>query len=621
MKLSLRNLALAGALTVAGAAMAQDAPFTVTQKWAHVKNTELKNVYGGPKFGCGVNGKVYTDDADGKLVVIDQNGITRKDVAWAATNTSTVSVGADDAGNLLLNANWPAAGTSTNFCIIDTEGNEHPLTITLPDGVDADRFEQIGRIAGDMMSEEGAFFYITIYQANTIVCVKIANGEQVVDAFDFANTETSPVGAITTSTLAHPFYTAEELNDMGEDAVNGFVLRNRTTQEIWYYDFAEGQYAKMTKPAGANSPEGFDVFILGDKTYQVQPIKVSANYEPAFVIADEDGNIVYTQTYDYMGNAGQSLGAINARKVSDTKVELYQYFVNSEAAIIAMYEIELPVAEPDPLYIVGLTGWDFANPDEFTYADGKYTYLYNGSGKFKISTVKGADWVAFNTGVIGVAEDNTTYTLTAGQEETLVAGKIGDFQLPGKGEWTITVSGDLKTLVLTGKAEEVFAPEKVYVRGTMNGWGLDEAWTLKLDTDNRGANNEYIYKGQFDTLHGEFKIADENWGDINYGRRDYNNPGVTHNDSEEHSVYEMWHNCDGFTADNLKNVGMEFHWNPDKTNTSYLRLYSTSGVDSIVAAEENDAVYYNLNGVKVDNMTPGVYVKVAAGKASKVVVK
>ena len=52
---------------------------------------------------------------------------------------------------------------------------------------------------------------------------------------------------------------------------------------------------------------------------------------------------------------------------------------------------------------------------------------------------------------------------------------------------------------------------------------------------------------------------------------------------------------------------------------------ATSGVDSIIVTEEKadgDAIYYNLNGVRVNgNMVPGIYVKVVNGNATKVVIR
>ncbi len=51
-----------------------------------------------------------------------------------------------------------------------------------------------------------------------------------------------------------------------------------------------------------------------------------------------------------------------------------------------------------------------------------------------------------------------------------------------------------------------------------------------------------------------------------------------------------------------------------------------SGVEDITieeVADEADAVYYNINGVRVDatNLTPGVYVKVVGTTATKVMVR
>lgn len=48
----------------------------------------------------------------------------------------------------------------------------------------------------------------------------------------------------------------------------------------------------------------------------------------------------------------------------------------------------------------------------------------------------------------------------------------------------------------------------------------------------------------------------------------------------------------------------------------------TTGVSDIAVSEANgEAVYYNLNGVKVANPENGLYIKVQGGKASKVLVK
>ena len=46
-----------------------------------------------------------------------------------------------------------------------------------------------------------------------------------------------------------------------------------------------------------------------------------------------------------------------------------------------------------------------------------------------------------------------------------------------------------------------------------------------------------------------------------------------------------------------------------------------AGVDHVLVIDNTDAVYYNLQGVRVDNPQGGIYVKVVNGKATKVLVK
>ncbi len=44
-----------------------------------------------------------------------------------------------------------------------------------------------------------------------------------------------------------------------------------------------------------------------------------------------------------------------------------------------------------------------------------------------------------------------------------------------------------------------------------------------------------------------------------------------------------------------------------------------SGIASVDSENASEAVYYNLQGVRVDNPANGVFVRVAGGKATKVV--
>ena len=63
----------------------------------------------------------------------------------------------------------------------------------------------------------------------------------------------------------------------------------------------------------------------------------------------------------------------------------------------------------------------------------------------------------------------------------------------------------------------------------------------------------------------------------------------------------------------------------DKYNTQFAsftyvkRENSTDGVEGVVAADEAEAIYFNLQGVRVQNPERGIFVKVQNGKATKVV--
>ena len=55
------------------------------------------------------------------------------------------------------------------------------------------------------------------------------------------------------------------------------------------------------------------------------------------------------------------------------------------------------------------------------------------------------------------------------------------------------------------------------------------------------------------------------------------------------------------------------------TVTVYYDTNSTNGVDNVEAADDSEAVYYNLQGVRVANPDRGIYIKVVGNKAVKVV--
>lgn len=375
MKLSLRNLALATVVTVAGAAMAQDAVVpTITQKWSYTKLTSPgKNE---SRFATGVNGKIYFNDkAAGKVMSINENGEISE--VTAVTGLAT-GITADDAGNILVNTGWVGAGMARNFVIVPADGSEQmTLTLTLPESITAQAVHQVGRVVGDVLSEEGGFFYMTVPGTtkkddegqtvddilnNFVNIVHVRNGKQVTDEYLFYD---QPIRDAkdktmnnTTSCIANPIYTAAEMYEMGDENLRAFAYRNRSNKTIYVYSDLTGQNEDMTalkEAPASNTQEGFDIFNLGGETYMVYPAKLSSgqNYSPEYQIINSKGEVLEGGNIEIgLGDGSQSFGTVTARKVSDYKVELYLYSSDGTGISAAMYEITIPGGdepiEPEP---------------------------------------------------------------------------------------------------------------------------------------------------------------------------------------------------------------------------------------------------------------------------------
>ena len=164
----------------------------------------------------------------------------------------------------------------------------------------------------------------------------------------------------------------------------------------------------------------------------------------------------------------------------------------------------------DPLYITGdfaASTWNPAAPATMTYDAATGTYSYKATMlQFKISKVKG-DWNTFNAQAIG-----TGTTVTNGATVKIAAW--GDnTMLDYKGDWTITVDLNAMTLKATTTTPKPTGYTKVYLRGTMtNNYSALDAWEMSTtDGISYSIENVTIPSGA------AFKIADANWGSINYG--------------------------------------------------------------------------------------------------------
>ncbi|MDE6793303.1 MAG: hypothetical protein K2J48_09490 [Muribaculaceae bacterium] len=274
-----------------------------------------------------------------------------------------------------------------------------------------------------------------------------------------------------------------------------------------------------------------------------------------------------------------------------------------------------------PLYATGAgpafdPAWAPESAVEFVYADGVYTLELEGLTQFKISTANG-DWDAFNAGALCVEggaalEDGVAATLVAGDANLVTAGSA---------DYTVTVAGDLSTITVKAKGEVDTSFPAVYVRGDMNGWGVDEAWQM----------TEVVPETVFSLTvpapiaAGEaFKFADDAWNKVNCGgdgeaimadteTEVFNGGNPANITLEEEFDGTIWLNLD------LDGVAYVYFDTTDGENVPEWVTAALTGVKGVEVEENAAPIYYNLQGIRVANPENGVFIVVKGNKVSKVV--
>lgn len=370
----------AGVVALAAPAMAQT--MTVKNEWYKVVET----VGGHSRFGAGFGGKVYYNDkANGKVMTVDKDGNVEE---YATVEGLGAGIAIDDAGNVLVNTGFPNAASATNYVIISAE-DKSQTTLTLDintdnAGTDPLRTDQLGRVAGNLLSEEGAYFFIAMDGTKTglatVTTIYVQNGQQAMGSLDYLMSEPAPI-TMNTSTCAQPLFDFETLAGMGDDVrTQGFAVRQRGNQKVYYYDGSEWLTfgAPATKTSGT---EGFDVFTHGEKRYSINPVVMTKNHENAFEIADEDGNTVFNSVNDggvpvVCETGSQSFGSYNARQIDENNYEIYQWYgASNNKCLAAVFTVNFTQgvndviaadAEVAPVYY-NLQGVRVANPANGLY--------------------------------------------------------------------------------------------------------------------------------------------------------------------------------------------------------------------------------------------------------------
>lgn len=621
----------AGAFVLASTAMTAAADditaegFTVTQNFFHEIPIAANNI----RTGMGVNQKVYAfDKANAKIIEVSAEGVKTLDLDATGCNSLTC----DDAGNIILKVGgFGAAGDKADHYRIYPAAGGEAVDVQLAenDGVSefVGRSDQIGKAIGNVLGDEGGAFFVLANTTSYIRPVILANGEQNADYADYINSVLPDQAATSTSIAVPTKKTMEELLGLSDLYNEGAYYRSDANYQIQGIDEAgEAWVTDFVRPTNFNQ-HGWDIIYMGENEYQLVSGQRGGHWTCAWCIADKDGKIlVNREVSDYTAALANGNGSmLNVRYVDENTVEVYQLYVTAAAGYAAMWTVKFPGGdEPQPaapLYMWGNTdglGWDPAAPAELTAENGVYSYSFPANVKpsFKFATAKGT-WPEINAACYNVVEGNS---LPGAGTYTLVMNNYAENDYPSNldlpnGTWNIKI--DLANLTLTVEGEPNTAAPDYWFRGSLNGWGTGDAYKF-IPTGDTSANGEIVYKLTIPDgveAEAEFKIADGSWGDV------FSNGGTI----SEKTTYEFYHSNSVANTKfgvAIKPLYLTFFYNPEAGKSSWLQVSDTDAVDSIeVDANEAEAVYYNLQGVRVQNVVPGAYIKVVGDKASKVIVR
>ncbi|MBR5744200.1 MAG: hypothetical protein IKX94_02610, partial [Muribaculaceae bacterium] len=259
MKFSLRNSILAiAALAMAGTALAQTP--TLTKVWEQkIAATPARDH---SRFATGFDGNLYViNKENGEILKYNADGVS----VFATVEGVGTAITSDDAGNILVNKGFPDAGSFGTWVIIEPNGTQHDLAIEAPEGMEAARTDQVGRVVGNVLSEEGAWMFLAPNGATNVAAIKIANGAQDTEA-SMASPAVSNL--MNTSTLCQPMLASVEDIEAAADASATFYARNRGDNKVWGWS-EDGSEQLTLGTVGAGGNDGFDCFVLNDVLYAV----------------------------------------------------------------------------------------------------------------------------------------------------------------------------------------------------------------------------------------------------------------------------------------------------------------------------------------------------------------
>lgn len=261
------------------------------------------------------------------------------------------------------------------------------------------------------------------------------------------------------------------------------------------------------------------------------------------------------------------------------------------------------------VYVIGsnVNGKTWATGEE----DAKMTHI--GGGIFEWDGEFLGTGFKFNDGSWNNADHNWggASKLTLGENYRLDVGgssaNIAYDGFTGVNKPHVVFDANEGSIVVTGEATGVI---EWFFTGTFNDWDISDETGLKLEEV--GEKQYKLLNIDFDTLgnEGEFKIASTGWSE-QYGSNDGLVIGMGEDEGELQAV-----GSDGGVVYYLYGT-YDLSWDG---NAHFVKFQESSAVKAVEAVN-GAATYFNLQGVQVSEPANGMFIKVVAGKATKVAIR
>lgn len=274
------------------------------------------------------------------------------------------------------------------------------------------------------------------------------------------------------------------------------------------------------------------------------------------------------------------------------------------AAVALTFACAASAEVAETLYIIGdpAGGWDTSKGVELDkVSDGVFEYsaTFDSSVSFGFVKALGGDWDTFNS--LRYTPPTRGEVPQEGSNPMEYTGDTTDYSwdLPA-GEYHFTVNTNTMELILGGDTP-VIKPDQLYFVGEVNDWRFLDDYKMESEGSVFTFSTGTVRAGL------DFKLSDSNWKTAYTSQRSDMVAGGTY---------------DVFTGDALPNMAMaedvaNFTIVLDPEAMTITIKGEGADIDEL-EVDQAPAVYYNLQGIMIENPAGGVFIRVQGGRVDKV---